>query len=559
MVKRLLQFFNREVSGLHEAAYLLGFFAFMSQLLALVRDKLLAYSFGAGHVLDIYYASFRIPDLIFVSIASMVSASVLVPFFIEKIDKDFAVGKKFIDHVFSAFFFAILAVSAVVFVLVPYILPVILPGFANDPYLPELITMTRIILLSPIFLGLSNFFSSVTQMYNRFFIYALSPLFYNLGIIVGVAFLYPVWGLSGLAAGVVFAAFLHFFIQFPFVMEKKLVPRLTFRIDWLSIKHVVLLSLPRTITLSSNQISTFFLVALASLMTSGSISVFSFSLNIQSVPLTIIGVSYSSAAFPTLARLFTKGDMKKFVEQMIVSARHIIFWATPLMVLFIVLRAQIVRTILGSGEFSWSDTRLTAAALALFIVSVIGQSLVLLFVRAYYSQGNTRKPLVINILSSALIVVLGYVFMKVFMLYPLFRYFIEALFKVEDLAGSIVLMLPLAYSLGVLVNTFFHWAMFHQDHPSFSKSVFGTLFQSMGASIIMGYVAYLFLDVFDEIFNINTVIGIFMQGFCAGVIGIVAGVLVLKLLKSEELKEVEKTLHAKIWKAKVVAPDQGTL
>lgn len=559
MVKKLLTFFNREVSGLHEAAYLLAFFAILSQVLALVRDKLLAYSFGADRLLDIYYASFRVPDLIFVSIASMVSASVLVPFFIDKIDTDFASGKRFVDHVFSAFFLAIIVASVIVYFLVPWIIPIILPGFADDPMLGELISMTRILLLSPIFLGLSNFFSSITQMYNRFFIYAISPMFYNVGIIVGIVSFYPIWGLQGLALGVVLGAFFHFFIQVPFVIEKKLMPRLSFNISWTAIQRVVMLSLPRTLTLSANQISSFFLIALASLMTSGSIAIFNFSINLQSVPLSIIGVSYSSAAFPTLARLFSSGEKKKFVEQMIISARHIVFWSTPILVLFVVLRAQIVRTVLGAGQFNWSDTKLTAAALALFTFSVVGQSLILLFVRAYYSGGDTKRPLIINVLSSVLIIIFGYIFMRVFERYPVFQYFIEALFKVEGLEGSIVLMLPLAYSLGVIINTIFLWIMFHDDYPAFSKPVFGTLFQSLSASVIMGYTAYVFLDVFDDIFDINTVVGIFLQGFCAGIIGIVAGVLVLKLLKSRELEEVWRTLHTKIWRAKVVAPEQESL
>ncbi len=559
MVKKIFTLFNKEISGLHEAAYLLGFFAILSQILALVRDKLLAYSFGAGHILDIYYAAFRIPDLIFVSIASMVSTSVLVPFFIDRVDKNAVEGKKFIDNVFSVFLVAIVVVSAIVFFLVPYLVPVLLPGFAHDSMKGELILITRIILLSPIFLGLSNFLASITQMYNRFFIYALSPLFYNVGIIIGAAVLYPIMGIQGLAWGVALGAFLHFFIQVPFVIERKLFPKFGFRFDFTNIKKVVMLSLPRTLTLSSNQIATFFLVALASLMSKGSISVFNFSLNLQSVPLSIIGVSYSSAAFPTLARLFSSGEKSKFVDQMVIGAKHIIFWSTPVMVLFVVLRAQIVRTILGAGKFSWSDTRLTAACLASFTFSVIGQSLILLFVRAYYSGGNTRQPLLINLLSSSLIVIFGYAFIKMYTLYPVMRYFFESLFKVENLSGSSVLMLPLAYTVGVLLNTVFHWVMFHRDFNQFSRPVLRTLYESLGASVIMGYVAYLSLNLFDDVFNLSTVAGIFFQGFCAGIIGIAAFMLILTGLKNKELQEIWKTLHHKIWKAKVVPTEQQSL
>jgi len=559
VVKKLFTLFNKEIGGLHEAAYLLAFFAILSQVLGLVRDKLLAYSFGAGHILDLYYSAFRVPDLIFVSIASMVSTSVLVPFFIEKIDKDKVDGKKFVDGVFSVFLISILLVSLIVFFLVPYLIPILLPGFVNDSSIDELITLTRIILLSPIFLGLSNFLASITQMYNRFFIYALSPVFYNIGIILGTVFLYPIMGIQGLGVGVAIGAFMHFFIQVPFVIEKKLFPKFIKNIEWGSIKRIVLLSLPRTLTLSANHLATFFLIAAASLMEKGSISVFSFALSIQSVPLSVIGVSYSSAVFPTLTRLFSVGNREKFVAQMIVGAKHIIFWSTPIMVLFVVLRAQIVRTVLGAGQFSWSDTRLTAACLAIFIFSVIGQSLVLLFVRAYYSAGNTKKPLYINILSSLFIVLFGYLFMKAFYFYPSFRYFMESLFKVEDVSGSSVLMLPLAYTFGVIINTILHWIIFSKDFSSFSRPVFKTFFETMGASIIMGYVIYLFLNVFDDVFNLSTALGIFLQGFFSGIIGIIVFILILLCLKNKEIRDIWSTLHNKIWKAKVVPTEQQLL
>ena len=171
MVRRILNFISQEISGLHEAAYLLALFALFSQVLALVRDRLLAHVFGASHTLDVYYAAFRIPDLIFVSIASMVSISVLLPFLIEKIEKaGEGKGREFVDQVFSIFFLAIVAVSVVVYFFVPELVSIALPGFANDALKPELIALTRILLLSPILLGFSNFLASITQMYNRFFL-----------------------------------------------------------------------------------------------------------------------------------------------------------------------------------------------------------------------------------------------------------------------------------------------------------------------------------------------------------------------------------------------------
>ncbi len=242
MVKKFLNLFNREIIGLHEAAYLLAFFAFLSQLLALVRDKLLAHNFGATPILDLYYAAFRLPDLVFVSMASIVSASVLIPFFMEKMQGDAEEGRRFVDNIFSAFFLSIIVVSIVVFFLAPFLVAFLLPGYANDAHFNELVSITRILLLSPIFLGISNFLSSITQIHKRFLVYALSPLVYNIGIIFGILFFYPVHGLPGLIWGVVLGSLLHLAIQVPFIVYKGVFPRLRLNIEWQSIKRVVFVS-----------------------------------------------------------------------------------------------------------------------------------------------------------------------------------------------------------------------------------------------------------------------------------------------------------------------------
>ncbi len=559
MVKRFFSLFGKEITGIHEAAYLLAFFAFASQLLALVRDKLLAFSFGAGPLLDIYYAAFRIPDLIFVSIASVVSASVLIPFFIDRTQNDADKGREFIDNVFSAFFIAVVLTSIVVGIFAPQLVAFLLPGFAHGTSLPLIITATRILLLSPVLLGISNFFSSITQMHRRFLVYALSPLVYNVGIIIGIVCLYPVFGMVGLIWGVVIGAFLHMAIQIPFIINTGFFPRFRFAIDFSAIKKVVFISLPRTLTLSSNQLASFFLVALASLMSGGSISIFNLAFNLQSVPLSIVGVSYSSAIFPTLSKFFVNGERAGFLQKMIESARHIIFWSIPITVLFVVLRAQIVRTIYGAGQFDWADTRLTAATLAIFILSVVGQSLILLFVRAYYAEGKTSKPLIVNIVSAVVIATLGYILTKAFYAFPIFAYFIEEIFKVSGQGGTSVLVLALAYSLGVFLNTYLHWYMFERDYPGFTRPVLITLFQSFASSVIMGYVTFVSLRFFDLFFSLEKAWGVFFQGFCAGIVGIISGIIVLVLLKNNEIKEVWNTLHHKFWKSKVVVPDQETL
>lgn len=554
MVRKIFGFLYRETSTLNQAALILGLFAFFSQVLAFLRDRLLAHIFGASSTLDIYYAAFRIPDFIFVTVASVVSISVLIPFIVEKESQGKEALRKFINSIFSFFTILIIATAALAFFLMPAISQFLFKGF-DDVSLEKVVFISRILLLSPIILGFSNLLGSLTQAYNRFTIYAMSPILYNAGIIIGVIFLAERFGVTGLVIGVIFGASLHVLIQVPFIVRIGLFPLFSTKPDFNLVMQVMKISLPRTLTLSMSSISMIFLVAMASLMKAGSISVLSFSSNLQSVPLSIIGISYSLAAFPTLSRYFKENNIEAFREQMRTTARFIIFWSLPVTVLFIVLRAQIVRVILGTGLFDWDDTRLTAAALAIFAISCMFQCLLLLFVRGFYSAGMTKKPFYLNLVSTLILVIGTWSLVKLFYFAEGFRYFLSALLKVGNLDGTAVLMLPLGFSLAAILNGFLHWYVFERQFPGFSLDVSRALFESLGSSIIMGAVAYLGLNIFAPLLGTDSLVGIFLQGALAGIVGIIAGIIILVLLKSRELREIWSVLRGKFWKTKVIATD----
>lgn len=562
MVPRLLSFLGKEWHSLNEAALLLSSFALLSQVLALVRDRLFAHAFGASSTLDVYYAAFRIPDLLYVSLASFVSVTVLIPILLEKMagqSEANETSRKFINDVFTVFSFSIILASIVLYFLIPSLAPLIAPGF-DALELEKLVSLSRILLLSPLLIGVSNLLGSVTQAFRKFFVYALSPVLYNAGIIVGVLFFYPIFGDNGLAFGVILGALLHLAIQLPVLRAHRFLPSFSFRVDWAPLRQVIFVSLPRTLTLSLNQLSLVAIVAIASTLEEGSVSVFNFAFNLQSVPIVIIGISYSVAAFPALIKFFSANDRGGFAEEIKTAARTIIFWSLPLTFLFIVLRAQIVRVLYGSGNFSWDDTRLTAAMLALFAVSLVAQNLQPLLVRGYYAAGDTRRPLLVNLFSYTLIIGLAFGLIALIRFYPEFRYFIESLFRVTDIPGTEVLMLPLAYAIGSIVNVILLLRIFEREMaPGLIASVGRTFFESFAASFFMGFAAYEFLDVFDDVFNLETFWGVFMQGLSAGLLGILAGLLVLKLLGSREFTEIAQTLSKKFWRTKAIAPEQEIL
>ena len=330
-------------------------------------------------------------------------------------------------------------------------------------------------------------------------------------------------------------------------------------VNFQDIKKVFLISIPRTLGLAFNSISLIAIIALASFLKSGSISIFNFSYNLQTVPLNIIGVSYAVAAFPTLSRAFSSGKMDEFKKHLKATSRQIIFWSLPITFLFIVLRAQIVRVILGSGSFSWENTRLVAASLAVFSFSILAQGMIGLLSRAYYAKGETKRPLLVNFSCSILIIILSYVFIHLFENVAVFKYFIESILKVNDIPGTTVLMLPLAYSVGTIANFILHWIFVKKDFMGKEPFIAKSFFQSLGASFFIGLVSYLSLNIFSPIFGTNTFWGVFLQGFISGILGILAGIIVLYLLKNEELKDLIKAFKTKFWRTNIIAPAQEEL
>ena len=559
-MEKILRIFTKESGNINQAALLLGCLTLLSQILALFRDRSIAHFIGPSASLDAYYAAFRIPDLIFISVASLASITVIIPFLVAKMEGDKVTdeARKYLNDIFTVFFILMVLVATTAFFLMPKLVVFIAPGFSPF-YQEQVVMLSRIMLLSPILMGLSNLFGTVTQLFRKFFIYSLSPILYNLGIIAGVIFFYPIFGIKGLALGVALGAFMHFGVQALASHGCGFTPKFSFPVNLKNIKGTASSSFPRTLGLAFNSIALISIVALASFLKSGSISVFNFSFSLQSVPLNIIGISYAVAAFPTLAKSFCDGKKDEFLKHLKSAGRAIVFWSLPVIFLFIVLRAQIVRVILGSGSFSWDDTRLVAASLAIFSVSILAQGIIALLSRAYYAIGNTRRPLLVNFFSSMLIIILSYVFINVFENVPIFRYFIESILKVDGIEGTEVLMLPLAYSVGTIFNFVLHWIFVMKDFLPKKSFITKTFFQSLGASFVLGLVSYLSLNIFSPIFGTTTFWGIFFQGFISGILGIMTAIFVLYLLKNEELNDLIKTLKTKFWRAKIIAPSPEEL
>jgi len=551
MVDRIKTVLQTQIKGLHQAAYILGAFAIGSQLFALVRDRLLAATFGAGSQLDMYYAAFRLPDMFFVLLAAFFSVSILVPHVVEKQNNPVEL-RRYFDSIFT--FVSVLSVA--LFFLVWAVTPFFLKTIVPDLYAlnsTELVTMTRILLLQPVLLALSSFFGSFAQAQKKFLLYSISPIMYNVGIIIGVSVLYPVWGMYGLVAGVVLGALLHVGILIPFCGQLY-TPRFS-RIYFSDIKKLIGHSIPRTFSMMSNQVLLVCITFFAGMLAAGSISIFNLAYNLQSVPLAIIGVSYSLAAFPSLALFFQEKQQDAFYELLSRTMRHVFFWSLPVVACFIILRAQIVRVVLGSGNFDWNETILVAAALALFTLSLVAQSASQVLIRAFYAMGKTMYPFVATLGSFVFtLACMSLLFIPNLVSSDAVLYF-ETLFKVDVVSSSLVLLLPIAFSVGQWVLFIILLFGIGNIKKIFSKQFFISISQSFVGAGVIALVSYLSLQFLSGVFDLNTFVGIASQGFISGVVGLAAGFGFLILIGNNEVSTVLTTSIKKIRGRTLVHPE----
>ena len=293
MIKKLL---NNQSKTIAAAAFVLGAASLVSRLLGLVRDRILAGSFGAGSELDIYYAAFRVPDLVYSLVVLGAISAGFIPVFVGYLQKNKEKAWYLANGLLNLMALSLIVVCFVLIILAPWLVKLVAPGFSEDN-LSLTIQLTRIMFLSPFFLGLSAVFGGILQSFRRFLIYSLGPVMYNLGIIFGALVLVERFGLVGLAYGVSLGAFLHMLIQVPSAYSSGFRWRPVFDLKFAGLRRVLKLMPPRILNTALNQIIFWLMTVFASFLAVGSIAVYNFAYNIWSFPLGIFGLSFVVATF----------------------------------------------------------------------------------------------------------------------------------------------------------------------------------------------------------------------------------------------------------------------
>ncbi len=544
MIKKIL---NAQSKTITFSAALIAFSVGVSALLGLLRDRLLAGTFGAGPDLDVYFAAFRIPDLVYGILITGGIVAAFLPVFAESLEKDKKEGWKLVNNTINTLFIVLVLLGFVLLIFAPYIVKLIAPGFTVDQR--EITTlMTRIMMISPILLGVSSLFSGVLQYFNRFLIYSLAPILYNLGIIFAIIFLVPIEGVGiiGLAYGVIIGSLLHLVIQIvpSFMCGYSYKPVIDIRQK--ELLKIFKLMVPRIIGQASSQINLIVITAIASTLTAGSIAIFNFADHLQAFPVRIIGVAFAVAAFPAFSKSFALKNKEKFLRNFNTVIRQVLFLIIPMSILVFVLRAQIVRLVLGTGEFGWIETRLTVASLGIFAVGLFAYAIIHILVRAFFSFQDTKTPLYASLVSMSLNIILSFLFVWILDGNNLFRSLAVALLKLDALSDIRVIAFPLALLFSGVVHFIFLLYFLRKKIGSLDGGkILDSSFIIIIASFIMGIAAFITIHIVDYFFYLETFKGRFFQSFAAFVVSVLVYILVSKLMKSPELSGFRQSFTEK--------------
>ena len=546
---RRISFLENIGRTLTRAAFTVGAFTLLASLLGMVRDRLLARYFGAGAELDIYYAAFRIPDFFFNTIMVGLTSSAFLPVltrFLHKPDTKKVISKKvnadkslafpkpaedFVNSLVSLLSVGLLIVTGILFLAAPILVNWITPGFSSSQQ-ETTAALTRIILLSPILLSFSGMLGNMLNLRRFFLFYSMAPVVYNLGSILAIYTLVPTIGLVGLAWGIVLGALFHFTIQFFPALSLGLKIKWHWQPNHPGIQKVLKMMLPRSVHLGLLQSNLVITTLLASTLPVGSLAVFNFANNLQSLPLGIFGASFAIVAFPALAIHVAKNEAKKFQQEFSNAMCQILFFVIPLSAVLIILRAQIVRLVLGSGKFDWEDTILTFSALGVLAISLFAQSLNLLFVRAFFALHDTITPLKSGFIGVLVNIGVGVAAVKYWgQIAPI----LEQDIHLQGLKSPIV-GLALAYSVSQIAMFIFLLVGLHDYLAGIDiKAIKRSLGKIALATLIMGAVTQTAKWAWGVVIPLSTLLAVAGQIFLAGSLGIVSYLIICKIFKCKEL------------------------
>jgi putative peptidoglycan lipid II flippase len=365
---------------------------FMSNLIGLAREMVIAYIRGAGQEVDAYQLSFLIPEILNHILASGFLSITFIPIFSRYLsEEDESQGWRVFSIILTNFGILLVFFICIAEGFTADIVSVLAPGY-DDPQLKATVTlMTRIILPAQIFFFASGLFMAVQYAKEKFAIPALSPIIYNLGIILGGSLLGSRYGMLGFSWGVLIGAVCNFIIQYIGAKRVGMTFQLLFELKHPDLKKYIVLTLPLMVGLTMTFSREFFFRLFGSYLAPGSIAGINYALKIMLIPVALFGQAIGTAVYPYLARLVAENNLTEMNRLLNQTLRYLAL-VIPISVLLMVLKNEVVLIIYQRGRFDAAATALTAEILVFLLAGAFALAAYTIVPRAYFAVQNTLFP-----------------------------------------------------------------------------------------------------------------------------------------------------------------------
>ncbi len=477
-IKYKFGFLTRTQTTILSAASILAISSGITSLLGLLKNRLLTSHFGVSPELTVFYTADKIPGLIYSLFVAGVLSTVFIPIYAESLKDGKDSAQKFASNILTWGILIFFVLGGIVFAFAE---PLIRFISANEFSPAETSlggNLLRLMLMAQWILLLGSFLTSLGQTHNYFLLPSIAPVLYNLGMILGIAFLSTKYGIYGPAWGVLIGATLYLLVQTPIIakVEFRYKPQLKIRKKYRNrIKHMVPARIMNILIATGRSVA---YNAFAIAIGKPEAIYAKFASQLQTFPISLFGNPIASATLPTLSKNTEETKLERFKQIFITSLFQMLFFIFPSSMLLVILRVPIIRIVYGTAKFPWESTVRTSYMLALIGVSIFAQSTTLLITRAFYALKDTSTPLKLNLVLTPISVVVAYLLHKT----TLGTWSLA-------LTYSVVAILEMSILLGLL------WKRLGGFDP---KSLIYPLVKMGYATLFMGISVYIPLKLLDE-------------------------------------------------------------
>lgn len=523
ILKKLQLLIQKKQSTILSASLVLAVTFGISAVLGFLRSRFLYATFYkcCTAQLDVYNAAFRLPDLIFKLLVTGALSASFIPVFSSYLHKNEKKAYEIASSVINILLIVFFIVAVVVLIFARPLTALIASGFSAEQ-LTLMTNLTRVLLLAQIFFLLSNFISAILQVNQVFIVPSLSPIVYNLFIILSIFTLAPIFGIYGVVYGAVIGAFFHLAIQIPSVKRQGFKYSLIINTKISGVREIFRLMVPRSLSLGLGEIENTVTLFFASALPSGSISLLNLALQFMYLPSRIFGTTIGQASLPMLSKNVARNELdifRKTVNKIMIQS---LFIALPVTVLILIQRVSIVRLLFGSQQFPWSATLTTAKILAFLTPAIVCQAIIQILIRSFYALHNTKIPFKISFVSLIFNVLSSFYLINFTNLGVLGLAISSSITNIVQLIGLLYFFIKIVDGID--------WSI-----------TIKKIYKIILASFMTGFFTWVsmkFLDLF--VFNTTRVIPLTIVFIISSTFGVFIYFLITSVLKIEEFQDYKK-------------------